>query len=358
MIFLLLFVGVTIGFGIWLWIQTNGDTQPVSLANPLPHAFKNNPGGMVWLVTLVAFCTGALVQMLKELLPIRYYYHRAAVRKWIDARVVWSLDLERRAIRDLELLAAGEDEAKRSEASYSTVEDEFYHLPTEQMMGQISSAAEMAVSEPESHLALFLALAAPQATIGEDFEGRDYSSYSELSPAMRYLVLCGVKPAQKYFVKADVTKPVGADAAGVQSTELKDLFDRLRETVATEAERERLDRLFREVLQVREEGNEEQTERARLRADVMVNIHRALDGLQVYLMRGWRRRLTRLCFVTSAVISIIVVPLVSSFQSTGNVEDGIRFSTILFGIGFCWLAGTLFAPLAHDVMSAARRFRR
>jgi hypothetical protein len=309
---------------------------------------------MVLIVSLVAFCTAASVQLLKELLPIRYYFQRTALRKWLTDRGEASSGRAGAAFEDLELLTAGQNERK-STREKETVDTEFYHLPTEQMMGQISSAVEMAVSEPECHLPLFLTMAAPQ----EHLEGKNHSSYSELSPAMRYLLLCNVKQAQEHFVKAaDETKKAPEGAGEVQSTALKDLFDRLRNSVETVADRESLDRVLGEILKAREEGTEEQTERARLRADVIVNIHRAIDGLQIYLMRGWRRRLTRLCLITSAVISIVVVPLISSFQSTGNPENGIRFSTILFGIVFCWLAGTLFAPLAHDLMSAARRFRR
>jgi hypothetical protein len=348
-IFVILFVVLVVGFVIWLWIETNGGTSTYALENPLPHAFKNNPAGMVWLVTLVAFCTAAVVQLLKELLPIRYNYHRATVREWIASRARY-VDNGGRAIHDLESLAAGVNERREANSN----KPEFYHLPTEQMMGQISSAAEMAVSEPGSHLDLFLALASPLASQTENRE----LNYSELPPAIQYLLLSRVATFEQRFPNAVQTKPKNEGVPGDEIRELEQLFDRLREMVDTGADTERLEQLYKEVLQGREDRYEEQTERGRLRTDLMVGVHRALDGLQIELLRGWRRRLVGLCCFTSAIVSLIAVPLISSFQSSGEPEGGITFKTILFAIGFCWLSGTLFAPFAHDVMTTVRRFRR
>lgn len=304
--------------GNWLWTITKQGTLPVAVENPLPHAFKDNPGGMVWLVALVAFCTGAFVQMLKELFPIRRHYQRAAVRRWLTQRSGNREAGANPVIRDLELLASGLEELTNKSVTVDQDDGEFYHLPTEQMMGQISAASEMAVSDPGNHVYLVLALASPGMRLDSESKDDRDLNYSALSPAMQYLLLCEVKKAEEHFPKAKETK------LGVRG--------------------------------VFEGGID--AERGRLRSDIMVNVHRALDGLQVHLVRGWRRRLMRLCFLTSAVVSIVVVPLISSFQSHNQPEDGIGFGTIVFAIGFCWLTGGLFAPLAHDLMASVRRIGR
>jgi hypothetical protein len=75
-----------IACGVGFWYRTAKGTIAIQLENPLPHAFKNNPEGMAWLVLLVAFLTAAIVQLWKELSDFRSDYQRETVRKWLAKR--------------------------------------------------------------------------------------------------------------------------------------------------------------------------------------------------------------------------------------------------------------------------------
>jgi hypothetical protein len=106
------------------------------------------------LATLaIALVATAVVQLLKDLLPIRRWFQRSFLKKWFTERLTErskGLDDLKAAEKDLIHLATGGDR------------DAFYDLETAQLCGQMNSAAQMALAYPDRHPAL-LRFLAPEA---------------------------------------------------------------------------------------------------------------------------------------------------------------------------------------------------
>jgi hypothetical protein len=110
----------------------------------------------LWLATLaIALISTAVVQLLKELFPIRRAFQRSFLQSWFGRRLeerskVVTVAQSEAAEKDLIRLATGGDR------------DAFYDLETAQLCGQMNSAAQMAVAYPDRHLQL-LRFLAPEA---------------------------------------------------------------------------------------------------------------------------------------------------------------------------------------------------
>lgn len=142
----------------------------------VPPAFRGNPTGLIWVVALVGFATAALVQWANDFLHMRRDFHRRTIRGWLKRRVkrynsrtLFGLgDLEEKmeqtindeeALSELEALLGAESNTTEWPTSSRELERlPVYSLQTEQLCGQISAAAEVAVSAPSTYKALFIAL--------------------------------------------------------------------------------------------------------------------------------------------------------------------------------------------------------
>ena len=125
----------------------------------MPHLFE-----IIWPLGIasvaIALVATAIVQLLKELLPIRRRFQRSYLGSWFTARLkergkpVTSDDLKR-AETDLIHLATGGDR------------NAFYDLETPQLCGQMNAAAQIALAFPDRHpdLLRFLAPEAEDADV-------------------------------------------------------------------------------------------------------------------------------------------------------------------------------------------------
>jgi hypothetical protein len=118
---------------------------------------------VVWPLALatvaIAFVATAIVQLLKELLPIRRKFQRSFLATWFTKRLnergnrISRPDLMQ-AESDLIHLATGGDR------------NAFYDLETPQLCGQMNSAAQIALAYPDRHPHL-LRFLAPEADEGD-----------------------------------------------------------------------------------------------------------------------------------------------------------------------------------------------
>ena len=106
--------------------------------------------GIVVLGTFVM----AVLQTVKDLTPVREWFHRWFVGKWLKRRS-GTAAVASAAQADLVALATDGDEGA------------FYSLATEQLCGQVSAAAQMVLEDPGSHKELLQCLTAktPDAAI-------------------------------------------------------------------------------------------------------------------------------------------------------------------------------------------------
>src|SRR5439155_23190931 len=99
----------------------------------------------------IAAIATALVQLLKDLLPIRRRFQRRFLASWFSERLS-----ARKAIAEEQLLAAEDDLIHLSTGGDKSA---FYDLDPPQLCGQMNSAAQMAIAYPDRHPALLRFLA-------------------------------------------------------------------------------------------------------------------------------------------------------------------------------------------------------
>lgn len=275
-----------------------------SIPNIIPSAFRGNPVGLFWTIVLVGVVTAATVQWVKEFSRLRYNFHQRAVAWWIKKRANRYNSIERpmksddfeeivselkdsidqqKALSELEELLSGEAE-NTHRPEYLAV----YSLQAEQLCGQLSAAAEVAVATPNTYENLFKALA---------YSGR--SSFRK--DLLEYLRLVSQRQNSSNFM------------------------------------------------------SRQEQRYGELRAQFMVQAQRALDGLQVGMGEQWRRKLIARCIVISFLVSGAVVAFLYMGDTSQNNPTAIESVGGFLIIG---LAGTLTAPIAHDLMRAIRSFRR
>src|SRR6266403_3001343 len=102
----------------------------------------------------IAAIATALVQLLKDLLPIRRRFQRRFLASWFSERLS-----ARKAIEHEELLAAETDLIRLATGGDRSA---FYDLEPPQLCGQINSAAQLALAYPDRHPGL-LRFLAPEA---------------------------------------------------------------------------------------------------------------------------------------------------------------------------------------------------
>src|SRR5216683_585835 len=102
----------------------------------------------------IAAIATALVQLLKDLLPIRRRFQRRFLASWFSERLS-----ARKAIEHEQLLKAETDLIRLATGGDRSA---FYDLEPAQLCGQINSAAQMALAYPDRHPAL-LRFLAPEA---------------------------------------------------------------------------------------------------------------------------------------------------------------------------------------------------
>jgi hypothetical protein len=104
-------------------------------------------------IIVIAVISTAFVQMIKDLLPLRRWFQRWFVLKWLNGRVAESSQRQTttpvfaQAEKDLIHLATGGDVAA------------FYNLEVEQLCGQMNSAAQIALAYAARHEGLLFYLA-------------------------------------------------------------------------------------------------------------------------------------------------------------------------------------------------------
>lgn len=102
----------------------------------------------------VGVLTMALIQTIKDLLPVRRWFQRDYVRKWLAFRGAEAAG--RHATGDVDVPAAERDLVRL--ATNGDVHC-FYDLPIEQLCGQLNAAATLVLDYPKRHRDLLLCLA-------------------------------------------------------------------------------------------------------------------------------------------------------------------------------------------------------
>jgi hypothetical protein len=121
----------------------------------LPHVIW--PLGLTSLA--IAGIATALVQLFKELFPIRRHFQRSFLAAWFSDRS----EAHSRKIETQQLLDAEKDLIHLSTGGDRAA---FYDLEPPQLCGQMNSAAQMALAFPDRHPAL-LRFLAPEADDGD-----------------------------------------------------------------------------------------------------------------------------------------------------------------------------------------------
>jgi len=118
---------------------------------------------VVWPLASAAFAIAAiataLVQLLKDLLPIRRRFQRRFLAKWFSQR----LSARSKTVANAQLVEAEIDLVHLATGGDRNA---FYDLEPAQLCGQMNSAAQMAVAYPNRHPAL-LRFLAPEANDGD-----------------------------------------------------------------------------------------------------------------------------------------------------------------------------------------------
>lgn len=122
-------------------------------------AFSTNIAAFVSAMAAVGVLSMAIVQTLKDMLPLRNAYQRAFLRRWLGAK--------RSAARSEHAMSVDVDAAERDLVRLATAGDAkaFYDIPIEQMCGQMGAALQVALDYPAKHaelLRLVAALADPE----------------------------------------------------------------------------------------------------------------------------------------------------------------------------------------------------
>jgi cytochrome bd-type quinol oxidase subunit 1 len=121
----------------------------------------------------IAAIATAVVQLLKDLLPIRRKFQRRFLTLWFSERL-----LARKTITHQQLLAAEDDLIHLSTGGDKSA---FYDLEPPQLCGQMNSAAQMAIAYPDRHPALFRFLA-PEA---DETDIQSIVQHAQLTPEQK-----------------------------------------------------------------------------------------------------------------------------------------------------------------------------
>ena len=132
---------------------------------------------VVWPLASVALAIAtiatALVQLLKDLLPIRRRFQRRFLASWFSKRLS-----ARKAIANQPLLEAETDLIRLATGGDRSA---FYDLEPAQLCGQMNSAAQMAIAYPDLHPAL-LRFLAPEA---DDADIQSIVQHARLTPEQK-----------------------------------------------------------------------------------------------------------------------------------------------------------------------------
>jgi len=119
---------------------------------------------IIWPLALVTLAVStlatALVELLKDLLPVRRHFQRGFLAKWFSERQM----TESGAIEDKQLIEAETDLVHLATGGDRSA---FYDLEPAQLCGQMNSAAQIALAYPDRHPGLirFLAPEADEADV-------------------------------------------------------------------------------------------------------------------------------------------------------------------------------------------------
>jgi hypothetical protein len=136
---------------------------------------------IVWplatITVAISIVATALVQLLKDLLPIRRHFQRSFLATWFSERLsAGSKKLEDEQLKDAEAdlihLATGGDRSA------------FYDLEPPQLCGQINSAAQIALAYPDRHPGL-LRFLAPEA---DETDIQTIVQHAQLTPEQKQSV--------------------------------------------------------------------------------------------------------------------------------------------------------------------------
>jgi hypothetical protein len=104
---------------------------------------------------IVGLLSMALIQVLKDLLPIRRWFQQHWVRQWLGQRS--KLIADRTALPDLGTVPVEKDLVQLAADGDA---GSLYNLPIEQLCGQLNAAAQAVLDHPKEHEALLWLLAA------------------------------------------------------------------------------------------------------------------------------------------------------------------------------------------------------
>jgi hypothetical protein len=126
-------------------MQVTGDWA--AAINKLIKLISDYSYSFLVAVAAVGVLAMAILQTLKDMLPLRQWFQRYWVNDWLKKRVGTDAKIGKEAEIDLIRLATdGNDKA-------------FYDLPIEQLCGQMNAAAQAVLDNPKDHEALLRSLA-------------------------------------------------------------------------------------------------------------------------------------------------------------------------------------------------------
>lgn len=285
------------------------------LTVPLPSSFLGNPLSLFWLIVIVGFATAAFVQWGKEFFGWRRQFHHLVVHQWVDRRIsritpgiVRALFFQDGEVDPKKASRIPRDEVmKHLDLLMGNEYDEdprravpTYSLSAEQLCGQIATAAEVVIAFPDRYPELFAV----------------------------------------FTCAANAPSPKDAE-----------------EYIALSRDRSRAQQArYNSVLN---EGDEREERYGDLRGQFAILAQRSVDSLQIIIGERWRRRLTMFCMLFSFAFSVVIVVfMLTGDSSVDSMTSGKIAGIALFTFGVIAVAGTLAAPIAHDLMRAVRAFGR
>jgi hypothetical protein len=122
---------------------------------------------MLQAVASIAFMTMSLVQLGKELLPLRAVLHRRLLQRWLAGTLRYTRDFDSQSRLSLE------PDGMLRYLFRQSAQREILGLPSEQLCGQLNAALELALAErSERDIAIVRAIIAP-------FDSREIDRYLE-----------------------------------------------------------------------------------------------------------------------------------------------------------------------------------
>lgn len=184
-------------------LQVDGQSAGV-IADELKH-----PYSLLSVTLVVGLASMALIQLFKDLLPVRRWFQRSWVRNWLNGKKSqldrhperWSfaqvaVSLSKNMPRQAPYHAEDTDTAESELVQLAADGDDkaFYNLPIEQLCGQMNAAAQAVLDHPMDYPSLLLHLGCLSST--EDIRlllspppsSRPTNTQGEIDPAAQQAI--------------------------------------------------------------------------------------------------------------------------------------------------------------------------